>query len=74
MTDHDNETSFKDVSCPHPDALSEALRVNGRVVYLTGKRGNGWPENLPLRSQAVLVRGYFGRYDLLKTYGQDGNG
>lgn len=56
-------------TCPGPDALEEALRVKGTVVWLTSLPGS--EHEYPLDSywepeEAVVVRKYLGKYDLVR--------
>lgn len=60
VVDFDDNFSWKSRSCPSPEALAEAERVGGEVVWVTdGPDVYG-------EIEAIVIRGYLGGYDLVK--------
>lgn len=73
VVDFDDNARWKDRSGPSEAALDEAARVGGIVVWLTRSPvddGNpeeyqaGWDDE----REAVVIRQYLGRYDLIKIF------
>lgn len=63
--DYRGEADWQERACPGEAALDEALRVGGTVVWLT--RGDYDDDGLK-GVEAVVIRGYLGRYDLIRTF------
>lgn len=64
VVDYQDTARWNDRSCPSEAALDEALRVNGEVVWLT----NHPADEDDRQCEAVVIRGYLGQYDLIRTY------
>lgn len=70
--DFHDKAGWKSRSCPSERALDEALRVGGEVVWLTAYPvDDGSPEEYQeaweQETEAVVVRGFLGKYDLIKA-------
>jgi len=69
--DFDDKAAWKDRSGPSEAAMDEARRVDGIVVWLTAfpvDDGNAeeYQESWEEATEAVVVRGYLGKYDLVR--------
>lgn len=74
--DFDGKADWKERSCPSDDAFAEAQRVGGRVVWLTepvppdtGDEDEDWVAEPFRECEAVVIREYLGKYDLVKALG-----
>jgi len=69
IVDFDDNGEWKSRSCPSEEALDLALKLGGEVVWLTrlshGKDDDGWDFD---PCQAVVVRKYLGKYDVIYTF------
>lgn len=68
--DYNDTARWKDRSGPSEAALDEAARVGGIVVWLTAEPSSAignedWSEDLG-PCEAVVIRGYLGKYDLVR--------
>lgn len=67
VVDFDDSASWKDRAGPSEAALDEAARVGGQVVWLTGlPLDDGAPDDYQDEREAVVIRAYLGKYDLIK--------
>lgn len=65
VVDWNDKAAWRDRSCPSESALDEALRTGGLVVWLTV---SGVEDDYDFEArEAVVVREYLGKYDLIKT-------
>lgn len=61
--DYDDSAEWTNRASPSEAAMLEAERVGGRVVWVKNSReGNG---------EAVVIRGFLGKYDLLRFYSDE---
>lgn len=74
ILDYKNNAEWKGRSCPSPKALAEALAVGGEVVWLTEPPRtenpdpkDRWDDSETHPCEAVVIRGFLGKYDLVKT-------
>ncbi|HMQ31878.1 MAG TPA: hypothetical protein PKD53_14210 [Chloroflexaceae bacterium] len=71
VVDYNDAAAWHDRSGPSEAALIEAERVGGTVVWLTSEPGNAVVDDPDAGygfepCEAVVVRGYLGKYDLIK--------
>jgi hypothetical protein len=78
IADFEDEASWNNRACPSPEALAEAKRVDGKVVWLTSRAVAEKPQRLPEyefddygeddfeETEAVLIQDYLGKYDLIR--------
>lgn len=67
VVDFNNEAEWQSRSCPSEVALDLALEVQGEVVWLQGEIGKDgtWHGDDEPR-EVVVIRGFLGKYDLIK--------
>lgn len=69
--DFSDNAAWRDRSCPSAAALAEALSVGGEVVWLTTDENNEPVDRSGGESdgaEAVVIRQYLGKYDLIKQF------
>lgn len=67
VVDWKDAAAWKDRACPSEAALDEALAAGGTVVWLTAPANAGEDDYDFEPCEAVAIRGYLGKYDLIKA-------
>jgi hypothetical protein len=71
-----NQCAWKARSCPTPEALAEATRVGGRVVWATKLVEWTSSQYIVFRTsnEVVVIEGWLGQYDLFRMIGEARHG